>query len=938
MRHALVSNGNRGRDLSRAALATCALGLALTLALCGAVRRIEDGRTRAEFAQRAALRVAGVTRAFGEATETLRAVNLFFRASTNVTRAEFDAFSAPLAARHDYLQALVFNRFVSDAERPAFEAERARTWPGFEIRERGLNGAMVRAATRPRYLVNDYVAPIEGNEVAYGYDAWSYPPQRAHTQRAIDSGEPAASPVIDLLQGGGRRHGLLIVLPVYRDNLRPVALAERRATAVGATEVVLDVGLLIGGSLHAVRLLEGNGVALSLHGPDAYGNVVTAYQHGQLAAPAGFWTGMWEGMPLRHVKRFDIAGSPWQLVIEERPAPLASHVAELTSLLLGVVLSVAAAALVQGRVARTRRIEALVEQRTAALEQATGSLRLYRRAMESAANPILLVDAQRPGYPIDYANPACERVFRIPAAELEGQPLKSLAGFDSDQPAVQELRQAFKDGREGHALVAQRTRDGAELISDVHVAPVRRADAGATQVIDHFVVIVYDVTTAKRYEAELERHAHYDTLTGLANRALLTDRIERAIETANGLPVWTVSLDLDHFKLINDTLGRRAGDEALRMLAARIKGTLRPGDTAARVGGDDFVLVLCGCADERQAAARIGMVRDAVSAPLTQGGQQLVFGCSAGVAAWPADGLDADTLVKHAEIAMYRAKSMGRNGVQFYAPHMNAQAYERLALEGALRQALQDDQFELHFQPQIDLASGTVVGTEALIRWRHPLLGTVRPDRFIALAEETGLIVPIGLWVLRAACRQNRQWQRDGMGPLRVAVNLSARQFAEPDLVATVARVLEETGLPAASLEIELTESMMVADVEAAIQTMLCLKAMGVKISIDDFGTGYSSLAYLKRLPVDVLKIDRSFVHDIAGSADGAALVEAIVSLAHGVRMGVIAEGVETLEQLDTLRGCGCDEVQGYLYGRPLPVELLEPLLRRGRVEPAAVG
>ncbi|MDN4039405.1 EAL domain-containing protein [Massilia sp. YIM B02443] len=932
MRHAFASRLlHRSRDLSRAALATCALGLALTALLCGAVRTMEADRTRAEFAQRTAVRVAGVTRAFGEATESLRAVNLFLRASKNVTRAEFDAFAAPLAARHDYLLALAFHRFVSDAERPAFEAERARDWPGFAIRERGPAGPLVRAARRERYLVNDYVAPIEGNEVTYGYDAWSSEQQRAFTRRAIDSGEPAASSIMTLLQGGGRRQGLLIVLPVYRAGALPTTMAERRASVVGDTAVVLDVGLLVGGTLSAVRLLDGNGVAMSLRAPDMHGNIVTAYQHGSLAAPGGRWDALLGGAGLRHVEEFNIAGSPWQLVVQEPPPPLASHTAELTTLALGLVLSFAAAALVQGRVRRTRRIEALVGERTAALERASGALRLYRQAMDAAVNPILLVDARSSGYPIEYVNPACEQVFRIPAPELAGQPLRTVAGLDADLPALGELRQALDEQRAGHALVAQRTRDGAELVSDVYVAPVRDA-AGLTT---HFVVIVYDVTTARRYEAELERHAHYDTLTGLPNRALLTDRLERAIANAGALPVWTVALDIDHFKLINDTLGRRAGDAALRALAVRIIGALRPSDTAARVGGDDFVLVLAGCADERQAASRVQQVRDAVALPLELEGQSLVLGCSAGVAAWPADGGDADTLVKHAEIAMYRAKTIGRNGVRFYAPDMNAHAFDRLALEGALRHALEAGQFELHFQPQVDLASGTVVGTEALLRWRHPLLGSVRPDRFIALAEETGLIVPIGAWVLRAACQQNRRWQRAGFGPLRVAVNLSARQFAEPDLVATVAQVLDETGLPANSLEIELTESMMVNDVEAAIQTMLCLKRMGVKLSIDDFGTGYSSLSYLKRLPVDVLKIDRSFVQDIAGSADGAALVEAIVSLAHGLRMGVIAEGVETLEQLDCLRGCGCDEVQGHIYGRPQPVEALEPLLRARRVEPA---
>jgi len=931
MRSASVSpRHHQGRGLSRAAVGTCILGLTLTMLLGGAVRRIEYERTEAEFTQRAEVRVAAVTRAFAEATDAARAVNLLFRASTEITREEFDAFAQPLVARHRYLQALVFHRFVSSAERPAFEAERRSFWPGFEIRERGPAG-LVRAGARARYLVNDYVVPILGNEVTFGYDAWAYAPQRAYTQRAIDNGEPAASPVIDLLQGGGKRHGVLIVMPVYRAGSRPTSVAARRAAVVGDTEVVIDVALLVGATLNAVRLLDGD-FALALRGPDALGNTVTSYQHGQPAQPVGTWEKLLDTMVLRRVEHFDIAGSPWQVVVEEQPAALGSHTAELVAMLLGLVLSLATAALVQQRVARTRRIEALVEQRTAALELATGSLRLYERAMEASANPILMVDAERPGFPIEYANPACERIFGYPPRELAGQPLKLLAGIDADQPAVQELRRALHQQREEHALVAAHTRDGVELVTDVYVAPVRRPDGQAS----HFVVTVYDVTTAKRYEAELERHAHYDTLTGLANRALLADRIERAIATSGGRPVWTVLLDFDHFKLINDTLGRRAGDEALRMLATRIKGAIRPADTAARVGGDDFVLVLCNCGDERQAAVRIQQVREAVAEPVTLAGQRLVLSCSAGVAAYPADGVDADTLVKHAEIAMYRAKGGGRNAVQFYAPHMNAQAFDRLALESALRHALQDEQFELYFQPQVDLASGCVVGNEALIRWRHPLLGTVRPDRFIALAEETGLIVPIGAWVLQTACRQNRRWQRAGLGPLRIAVNLSARQFAEPDLLATIERVLRETGLPPETLEIELTESMMMADVEGAITTMECLKRMGVKLSIDDFGTGYSSLQYLKRLPVDVLKIDRSFVHDMVGSADGAAMVDAIISLAHGLRMHVIAEGVETIEQLDYLRGCGCDEVQGHVFSRPQPVERVEPLLRARRMEPAA--
>jgi EAL domain-containing protein (putative c-di-GMP-specific phosphodiesterase class I) len=308
-----------------------------------------------------------------------------------------------------------------------------------------------------------------------------------------------------------------------------------------------------------------------------------------------------------------------------------------------------------------------------------------------------------------------------------------------------------------------------------------------------------------------------------------------------------------------------------------------------------------------------------------------VITSSAGVAGYPGDGDDAETLIKHAEIAMYRAKESGRNTIQFYTPAMTARARERLELEGALRRAVARGEFELYYQPQVDLASGCVIGLEALIRWHHPQLGLVHPERFIALAEETGLIVPIGAWALRTACFQSRAWQSAGLAPPRIAVNLSARQFAEPDLREVIAGVLAESGLAPACLEIEVTESLMMTNAEAAIGTMHALKAMGIGLSIDDFGTGYSSLSYLKRFPADVLKIDKSFVHDLAGSPDNGAMVSAIIALARGLHMRVVAEGVETQAQLDYLRAEGCDYVQGYLYSRAVPVAEIERILREGR-------
>ena len=920
----------RRRFVSRAAVATLLAGFALTALLFGVARGLEGERARADFEQRTAVRTAAVTRAFSGAVHDVRALNLLFRASAGVvTREAFDAFAQPLAAGNGYLLALEYQRFVGRAERPAFEAARRRFWPGFSISERSPDGRLVPAATRALYLVNDYVVPIASNAPAFGYDVWLRPEERAYIQRAIDSGQATASPVLRLVQGDGALRGMLVTMPVYRAGAGLANVAARRAAVLGNTAVVIDAGLLVGASLGAARLLDDAEDALTLYGHSAAGERVAVYSHPGAPPPRRSWERWLGGGADAITHRFTVAGSQWELTALRPARSLDSQVGSLSILGYGGVLTLAAATLVQQRSARTRRIESLVERRTADLALTAGALRLHQRAIESAANPILLVSATRHGYPIEYANPACERTLGYGPGELAGKPLATLARADSEEPGLEELRQALYECRKGHALVRQAARDGRELVSEVYIAPVNNAQ-GQTE---HFVVTSYDVTVAKRYEAELAHRARYDTLTGLANRALLADRIERAIATANGMPVWAVALDIDHFKLVNDTLGRHRGDEALRALATRIAGAIRQADTAARAGGDDFMLVLTDCRDERQAAARLQAVREAIAEPLVVDGHTLVFGSSAGVAGHPADGRDPETLVKHAEVAMYRAKQTGRNAVQFYAPHMNAHAIDRLAMEGALRGALRQDQFELHFQPQVELGSGCVVGTEALIRWRHPHFGTVRPERFIALAEETGLIVPIGAWVLRAACRQNRDWQCAGLGRLRIGVNLSARQFSEPDLVQTVRSVLDETGLAADSLEIELTESMMMADVESAIATMRCLKAMGVKLSIDDFGTGYSSLAYLKRFPVDVLKIDRSFVHDTV-SPDGAAMVDAIISLAHGLRMQVIAEGVETIEQLDFLRGCGCDEVQGHIYARPEPVGAVEALLRKGRVEP----
>jgi diguanylate cyclase (GGDEF)-like protein len=438
----------------------------------------------------------------------------------------------------------------------------------------------------------------------------------------------------------------------------------------------------------------------------------------------------------------------------------------------------------------------------------------------------------------------------------------------------------------------------------------------------------------KRYQVQLEHQANYDALTGLPNRNLLHDRLRRSVY-AQRMPrtVAVVFIDLDHFKFVNDSLGHSIGDELLKAMAERLRLMLRDGDTVARLGGDEFVLILNDQSSEEVIYRAMQRITAELAQPIEIDGKELVVTCSAGISLYPQDGPDVDTLLKNADAAMYRAKEHGRNNFQFYTAEMNERVNERLALENALRRAIERNELLLHYQRRVDLRSGAIIGAEALVRWMHPEWGLVHPARFIPLAEETGLIVPIGEFVLREACRQARAWIDEGLKPGVVSVNLSARQFRQEGLVRRVSRVLVDTGLDPQHLEMELTESTVMHNVDAAIATLQGLKSLGLSLSVDDFGTGYSSLAYLKNLPLDKLKIDRSFVRDIGAGAEAneGVLAQAIISLGHNLNLHVVAEGVETDAQVRFLRKHKCDEVQGYFYGEPVEPARHAALLSRAK-------
>jgi diguanylate cyclase (GGDEF)-like protein len=438
----------------------------------------------------------------------------------------------------------------------------------------------------------------------------------------------------------------------------------------------------------------------------------------------------------------------------------------------------------------------------------------------------------------------------------------------------------------------------------------------------------------------IQKMATHDALTALPNRALFNETLVHAIGQAerHRRRLALFFLDMDRFKNINDTLGHGVGDRVLQEAARRLVHAVRGSDMVARLGGDEFVLLVEEFGDTTDLADMAGKIRKAFEPIFTVDGQELALSASVGICSFPEDGADAQTLLSNADIAMYRAKEQGRNRHCFYSAELNELSQERLTLEAALRHALERDQLEIHYQPKIDFGHGRVTGVEALIRWRHPQMGLLMPAKFISLAEETGLIIPIGYWTLRRVCERVCRWKEKGLS-LSVAVNLSATQFHQPELVKELSTILWSTGAPAHCLELEITETMVMRDPERAVVVMQQLRAMGVRLSIDDFGTGHSSLGYLKRFPIDRLKVDRSFVRDLSHNGDDVAITRAVIALAHSLKMTVVAEGVEDELQFDILRDQGCDEFQGY-YCRPaLPEqELLRFLIEEhgafGRVAP----
>ncbi|MDT8879238.1 EAL domain-containing protein [Halomonas saccharevitans] len=555
-------------------------------------------------------------------------------------------------------------------------------------------------------------------------------------------------------------------------------------------------------------------------------------------------------------------------------------------------------------------------------------LRILERGVEASVNGVLIADASLPGLPIIYANDAFQRMTGYARAEIIGRNARFLQGSETDALAVQKIRRELAQHREVHVTLCNYRKDGTPFWNDLYISPVRDDHGRVT----HYVGIQHDISEQKAYEAHLAYHAGHDALTGLANRTLLEDRLVHDAELARrqGMRLAVLFLDLDEFKPINDSLGHAVGDELLRGVSQRLSAAMRPGDTLARLGGDEFVVLLPDLHDPTQADTVAERLLSIVARPYRVGEHELSLSCSIGIAVSTAEMEQPLELIQQADMAMYRAKQQGRNACQWFSPEIIHRMGDRVALRNELQEAIEARDFELHYQPLID-REGRVAGVEALLRWPHPVRGFVSPADFIPLAEETGQIIPISEWVLARACRDLSQLDRAGHGSLNVAVNLSPLQFHRASFLGNLRETLAVTGLPAPQLSLELTEGVLMDDTEGAIATLHALREMGVGVAIDDFGTGFSSLSYLKNLPIDRVKIDRSFVSGVAHSAEDAAIIQGIISMAHHLGLKVVAEGIEQEQQHHLLSAHGCDLFQGYHFARPMPLESLIDFLAEHR-------
>ncbi|WP_323001213.1 EAL domain-containing protein [Denitromonas sp.] len=851
-------------------------------------------------------------RIFTQVKDHLDALQALERAVTVMRGTDataFRRFTEPWFARYRGLRVMGWAPAVTDAERPAFVARmRAELGADFDLFERDAAGNALPASPAERYYPIVYAEPRALNSAVIGLNPLSFAPARAALIAAEQTGAQVATSPLRLQQEPEDQRGVVIYQPVFDPDS-----AGDLPVRLGMVYVAMRLGDTVQA---AVERGAAEHLRLCLSDLDPVQGPQRLY------GPAGCEHDPAQASTLVASDNFSFAGRTWDVRITALPGYAAAHrgwlvwIALVTNLLavgmLGAFLLLTSA--------HTVHVEALVGKRTAELAATSERLREQRVALARAQ-----AIAQLGSWEIDTATDtlsASDELHRLlgrsPAAGLAQADLLD-AVHEADRPRLAE------------ALARLRERSGVAAMDARYSGPGGEARIGHVQIESVAMPggdlrvrgTLQDVTLARESEAHIQYLAHYDALTRLPNRSLWMRNTAQALSSAerHGDQFAVLFLDLDQFKTVNDSLGHPVGDQLLSAVAARLQTCLRDEDLLARLGGDEFVVLVPRLAQPEDAAAVARQITTALVAPFAIDGHELVVSASIGIALYPQDGADVDTLLKQADLAMYGAKDAGRNTYRFFEDRMNAQAYQRLTLETALRRAIERNELVLHYQPQMGVDEARAVGCEALLRWTSRDLGDVPPQRFIPVAETSGLILPIGDWVLREACRQQRQWASEGRPDVRVAINISAIQFRHAGFEARLKDIIDETGADPAMIELEITESALMQAGGDMVERLWGLRDMGLTLALDDFGTGYSSLAYLKRFPIHRLKIDRSFVKDLPDDAEDRAIASATMSLARDLGMAVVAEGVETAAQRDFLIAGGCRLLQGYFYGKPVPAE-----------------
>ncbi|WP_236783678.1 EAL domain-containing protein [Azospirillum humicireducens] len=768
-------------------------------------------------------------------------------------------------------------------------------------------------------VVTIFAAPVDAANVrAIGFDMMSDAARRSTIERARDSGDPAATRAITLKidEAAGAKPAFILYQATYRGDPQPPSLEARQASFTGVVVVPVRIGPLVDGLVDEKQ-------------PDA-GIEIYDLPPAEAKFPLYRSPRSLESVAsISLIRELPVGGRVWTVRYDYLPAGVLSAHDWVPGALLagGIALSIALSLILRMMLATHSRAVDLAGERTASLRlQEAERQQLFTQA------PLGIALIGTDGLLKD-CNPAFAAAAGLSREEMPGADLRLRFG---DQASVFALEAALH-GESGKLESDQPLLLGGRRSHfSLHFQPVTLAGE-----LKFVLAFAEDIGEKRRAEQHIQYLAHFDALTGLPNRVLLFDRIAQALREARreGSKVAVLFIDLDRFKVINDSLGHSFGDEVLRSVARRLQAGLRESDTVGRLGGDEFLIVLRRVTEPEDAARVAEKVVAHLASPFTVGGQNFVVTPSIGISLYPDDADDPEGLIRCADIAMYHAKEQGRNGFRFVTREMGARSRERMDLEGSLRKAIREGQLFLVYQPQVDTLTGRIVGLEALIRWRHPEEGLIMPGRFLPVAEETGLVLAMGDWVLFEACSQIRRWRSRFDLSIPVAVNVSGAQFRDGQLPAKVARALDANGLSGPELEVEVTESTLIDDVESAAATLGALKQRGVLIALDDFGTGYSSLSYLHRLPIDKLKIDRSFIHDLSTGASDVSVPRAIVGLGRSLGLSVIAEGVETQEQLQLLRDLSCESYQGFLFSRPVPAEEVERLLdRQGAVHAVAAG